>query len=70
MEEKIKEIEKMSAIEYLNILNDETKEKLIGLCLNKKILETYENDSLFNEQETNEKEEEDADEEEEEELDD
>ena len=29
----------MTAIEYLNILNEETKQKLIGLCLNKKMLE-------------------------------
>ena len=38
MEERINEIKNMTAIEYLNTLNEETKQKLIGLCLNKKIL--------------------------------
>ena len=53
MEEKLDDIKKMSPIEYLNILNDDVKEKLIGLCLNKKILDAYENDSLNDEEETN-----------------
>ena len=35
----------MIQLEYLNILNDEMKKKLIGLCLNKKIYEAFENDS-------------------------
>ena len=33
IEDKIKKIEKMASFEYLNFLNEETKEKLIGLCL-------------------------------------
>ena len=33
IKDKIKEIEKMDSFEYLNFLNEETKEKLIGLCL-------------------------------------
>ena len=33
-------------MEYLNILNDDTKEKLIGFCLNKNILDSYEYDNL------------------------
>ena len=50
-EEKLDETKKMSPIEYLNILNEKTKEKLIGLRLNKKIIETYENDLFHNEDE-------------------
>ena len=41
MEEKINQIENMSPLEYLNELNETTKEKLIGICLNKKILEYF-----------------------------
>ena len=51
MEEKLKEIKKMSPVEYLNILNEKTKEKLIGFYLNKKILEAYEDDLFSNEDE-------------------
>ena len=35
----------MTPLEYLNILNDEVKEKLIGLCLNKQIFDAFEKDS-------------------------
>ena len=35
-EEEIMDLEKMVHLEYLSILNTETKEKLIGLCLDKK----------------------------------
>ena len=35
-EEEIKNLEKMVPLDYLSILNSETKEKLIGLCLNRK----------------------------------
>ena len=38
----------MTLIEYLNILNDKIKEKLIGLSLNKKILDAYEDDLFSN----------------------
>ena len=34
-EEEIKNLEKMVPLDYLSILNSETKEKLIGLCLNR-----------------------------------
>ena len=51
MEEKLKEIKKMSPVEYLNILKEKTKEKLIGFYLNKKILEAYEDDLFSNEDE-------------------
>ena len=37
-EENIKKIEKMVPLEYLSVLNSETKEKLIGLCLDKKLM--------------------------------
>ena len=40
LEEKVKEIEKMTAIQYLETLNDDIKEKLIGLCLDKNITES------------------------------
>ena len=49
MEERINEIKNMTAIEYLNTLNEETKQKLIGLCLNKKMLELFESDEVTNE---------------------
>ena len=52
MQENIKDIKNMSPIEYLNVLNEETKQKLIGLCINKKILEAYENDSFNQDEET------------------
>ena len=48
MQEKLEEIKKMTSIEYLNILNDKIKEKLIGLSLNKKILDAYEDDLFSN----------------------
>ena len=35
---KIKDLEGMCALDYLNLINEETKEKLIGLCLNRKLL--------------------------------
>ena len=54
MQENIKDIKNMSPIEYLNVLNEETKQKLIGLCINKKILEAYENDSFNQDEETRE----------------
>ena len=34
----------MVPLEYLAILNSETKEKLIGLCLDKKIMESFDED--------------------------
>jgi len=43
IEEDIKKIEKMTALEYLDILNKKTKEKLIGLCLDKSILDSIDN---------------------------
>ena len=39
----------MSRIEYLELFYYETNEKLIGICLDRKILESFENDSLLNE---------------------
>ena len=50
MQENIEDIKNMSPIEYLNVLNEETKQKLIGLCINKKILEANENDSCLDNQ--------------------
>ena len=38
----------MTSIEYLNILNDKIKEKLIGLSQNKKIIDAYEDDLFSN----------------------
>ena len=42
MEKEIEKIENMSPFEYLNELNEVAKEKLIGICLNKKIIEFFE----------------------------
>ena len=44
MEKSAQEIEKMTPLEYLGTLNEETKEKLIGLCLDKKIMESLDYD--------------------------
>ena len=38
----------MTPVEYLNVLSEETKEKLIGLCLDKKILDSFEDDGFTN----------------------
>ena len=35
---KINDLERMSALDYLTLLNEETKERLIGLCLDRKLL--------------------------------
>ena len=45
MEDKIKKIENMSPFEYLNELNEVTKKNLIGICLNKKIFEFFDEGS-------------------------
>ena len=67
MQEKLEEIKKMTSIEYLNILNDKIKEKLIGLSLNKKFLDAYEDDVFSNNDDLETKRIEGAEEEEEEE---
>jgi len=38
----------MTPSEYLNILNEETKKKLICLCLDQKILDSFEDDGFTN----------------------
>ena len=43
-EEEIVEIEKMVPLEYLSVLNTETKEKLIGFCLDRKLLDSFNED--------------------------
>ena len=43
-EEIYKNLEKMVPLDYLSILNSETKEKLIGLCLNRKLVESFNED--------------------------
>ena len=40
MEENVQEIEEKTSLQYLERLNDETKKKLIWLCLDKKITES------------------------------
>ena len=47
MEEELAKIKKMKALEYLDILNIKTKEKLIGLCLDKHILECLDESTNF-----------------------
>ena len=42
IEEEIQKLEKMNALDYLSVLNDETKEKLIGLCMDRNILDSDE----------------------------
>ena len=46
----------MVPLEYLSILNSEIKEKLIGLCLDKKLLDTYneEGETMYEEEEVEE----------------
>ena len=55
IEKNAQEIEKMTPLEYLETLNEEMKEKLIGLCLDKKIMESLdsydENEDSDNEEE-------------------
>ena len=55
-EEEIKKLEKMVPLEYLSILNSDIKEKLIGLCLDKKIMEGFNEDgeTMFEEEEVEE----------------
>ena len=52
-EEEIKNLEKMVPLDYLSILNSETKEKLIGLCLNRKLIENIneEGETMYEEEE-------------------
>ena len=55
IEKNAQEIEKIKTLEYLETLNEEMKEKLIGLCLDKKIMESLdsydENEDSDNEEE-------------------
>ena len=60
IEEDIGKIEKMSALEYLDILNAKTKEKLIGLCFDKNILDNLDNSTNFEEDEEEYEEEEES----------
>ena len=43
-EEEIMNLEKMVPLDYLSVLNIETKEKLIGLCLDRKLLDSFNED--------------------------
>ena len=45
LEKEIEQLQEMTAVEYLENLNPEIKEQLIGLCLSKKILEDDDDDS-------------------------
>ena len=59
LEEEIQKLEKMNALGCLSALNEETKEKLIDLCMDRNILDsdeetfggTEENDSEEEEEE-------------------
>ena len=46
--EEIQNLEKMCALDYLGYLNEETKEKLIGLCMDKNLLNS-DNETLSGE---------------------
>ena len=43
-EEEINNLENMIPLDYISILNNEIKEKLIGLCLNRKLNESFNED--------------------------
>ena len=43
-EEEIEKLEKMETLDYLAVLNDDIKEKLIGLCLDRKLIEDFNED--------------------------
>ena len=53
----------MVTLDYLSVLNSELKEKLIGLCLNKKIMDGFNEDgeTMYEEEEIEEEAEEDED---------
>ena len=53
----------MVPFEYLSILNSEVKEKLIGLCLDKKLLDSFNEDgeTMYEEEVEEEETEEDED---------
>ena len=44
IEEDIKKLEDMVPLDYLSILSIETKEKLLGLCLDRKLMDTFDED--------------------------
>ena len=62
IENDIEKIKNMSAIEYLDILNNKAKEKLIGLCLDKSILDIIDDNSTTNDEDSEEFEESEDDE--------
>ena len=53
----------MVPLDYLSVLNSELKEKLIGLCLDKKIMDGFNEDgkTMYEEEEIKEEAEEDED---------
>ena len=51
IEEDIKKLEDMVPLDYLSILNSETKEKLIGLCLDRKLMDDDDGETLPKEDE-------------------
>ena len=50
----------MEALDYLAVLNDDIKEKLIGLCLDRKLIEDFNEDveTLYDDEDNDEIEEE------------
>ena len=46
LEEEIKNLEDMSALDYLGILNEETKEKLIGLCMDRGLFKSFDDETI------------------------
>jgi len=46
LEEEIKNLEDMSALDYLGILNEETKEKLIGLCKDRDLFKSFDEETI------------------------
>ena len=62
-EKEIQKLEKMLPLEYSSILTSDIKEKLIGLCLDKKIMDGFNEDgeTMYEEEEIEEEVEEDED---------
>ena len=46
LEEEIKNLEDMNALDYLGLLNEETKEKLIGLCMDRGLFKSFDDKTI------------------------
>ena len=62
LEEEIQNWENMSALDYLRILNEETKEKLIGLCMERGLFKSFDDETINGEKDIDGEEEEEDEE--------